>query len=72
MRLARLPQWPPCSARRSRSDRAHGQSIPPWPGSGYVPIREMVRAGIWFNPFGVEGVAGYFMVVGARVFGIAP
>jgi len=39
-------------------------------GSGYVSIRQMVRAGIWFNLFGVIWVTVYFVLVGTRVFGI--
>ncbi|MEM7035326.1 MAG: SLC13 family permease [Bacteroidota bacterium] len=39
-------------------------------GSGYVPIREMIRAGIWFNILGIILVTTIFFLVGTAVFGI--
>ena len=40
--------------------------------SGWVPIRDMVRAGIWFNIIGVVLVASLFAMLGAAVMGIDP
>jgi solute carrier family 13 (sodium-dependent dicarboxylate transporter), member 2/3/5 len=37
-------------------------------GSGYVTIREMVRAGIWFNLLGVALVTVLFWLLGPTVF----
>ena len=37
-------------------------------GSGYVPIREMVRAGIWFNVLGVVLVTALFLLLSGPVF----
>ncbi len=39
-------------------------------GSGYVSIRQMVRAGIWFNLLGVFLVTVIFLLVAKPVFGI--
>ena len=39
-------------------------------GSGYVPIRQMIRAGIWFNMLGVVLVTAVFMTVGHLVLGL--
>ncbi|MCA9706968.1 MAG: DASS family sodium-coupled anion symporter [Myxococcales bacterium] len=39
-------------------------------GSGHVTIRQMVRAGLWFNLLGVALVTLCFCVVGLAVFGI--
>ncbi len=39
-------------------------------GSGYVSIRQMVRAGIWFNLLGIVLVTLCFCVLGLWVFGI--
>lgn len=39
-------------------------------GSGYVEIRQMVRAGIWFNVLGVVVVCLVFVLIGLGVFGI--
>ncbi|MGI9517468.1 MAG: SLC13 family permease [Pirellulaceae bacterium] len=39
-------------------------------GSGYVSIRQMVRAGIWFNLLGVFLVTTIFMLVAKPLFGI--
>jgi len=39
-------------------------------GSGYVPIREMVRAGIWFNLLGVILVMLVFFLLAGPAFGI--
>jgi sodium-dependent dicarboxylate transporter 2/3/5 len=38
--------------------------------SGYVPIRDMVRAGIWFNVIGVILVAVLFALLAGPVMGI--
>jgi sodium-dependent dicarboxylate transporter 2/3/5 len=40
-------------------------------GSGYVPIRQMVRAGIWFNILGVALVTLVFLLLGPALFSIA-
>lgn len=37
-------------------------------GSGYVPIRQMVRAGIWFNLLGITLVAALFLLLAGPVF----
>jgi len=39
-------------------------------GSGYVSIRQMVRAGIWFNLIGVLLVTLVFFLIGVPVFSI--
>ena len=39
-------------------------------GSGYVPIRQMVRAGIWFNLLGILLVSTLFLLLAGPVFGI--
>ena len=39
-------------------------------GSGYVPIKQMVRAGIWFNILGIVIVTLVFLVLGGPVFGV--
>ncbi len=39
-------------------------------GSGYVPIRDMVRAGIWFNVIGVALVTFGFWLLAGPVMGI--
>ena len=39
-------------------------------GSGYVPIRQMVRAGIGFNLMGIVLVTVLFMILAGPVFGI--
>jgi len=39
-------------------------------GSGWVPIREMVRAGIWFNVIGVALVATAFTLLAGPAMGI--
>lgn len=39
-------------------------------GSGYVPIREMIRAGIWFNLLGIILVTAVFLALGGLAFGI--
>ena len=39
-------------------------------GSGHVPIREMIRAGIWFNLLGIILVAVVFLALGGIAFGI--
>ena len=39
-------------------------------GSGYVPIRDMVRAGIWFNLIGVALVTLAFWLLAGPVMGI--
>jgi sodium-dependent dicarboxylate transporter 2/3/5 len=38
-------------------------------GSGYVPLRQMIRCGIWFNLFGVILVTLLFAVLGGGAFG---
>ncbi len=40
--------------------------------SGYVPIRDMVRAGIWFNVIGVLLVAAMFILLSGATMGIDP
>lgn len=40
-------------------------------GSGYVKIKQMIRAGILFNLLGIIIVTGVFMLVAKFVFGIA-
>jgi sodium-dependent dicarboxylate transporter 2/3/5 len=40
-------------------------------GSGHVTIKQMVRAGIYFNLFGVVWTTLYFWLVGAPIFGIS-
>ena len=39
-------------------------------GSGYVPIRQMVRAGIWFNLLGIALVTLLFSILAGPVFGV--
>ncbi len=39
-------------------------------GSGYVPIRQMIRAGIWFNLLGILLVTVMFFLLGEFVLGI--
>ena len=39
-------------------------------GSGYVPIRQMMRAGIWFNVLGIILVTIVFFLLGHWVMGI--
>ena len=39
-------------------------------GSGHVNIRQMVRAGVWFNVLGVVLVTLVFLLVGPAVFGL--
>ncbi|MCL4113942.1 UNVERIFIED_CONTAM: hypothetical protein GTU68_065678 [Idotea baltica] len=39
-------------------------------GSGYVPIRQMIRAGIWFNLLGILIVTLLFFLLGPSVWGI--
>jgi len=41
-------------------------------GSGYVPIRDMIRAGIWFNIIGVALVALFFALLSGPIMGIDP
>ncbi|MDP6538225.1 MAG: SLC13 family permease [Planctomycetota bacterium] len=41
-------------------------------GSGWVPIRQMVRAGIWFNLLGIGLVTVVFWVLCGPVAGIVP
>jgi sodium-dependent dicarboxylate transporter 2/3/5 len=41
-------------------------------GSGYVPIRDMVRAGIWFNLLGILLVTVFFALLAGPVMGIDP
>ena len=41
-------------------------------GSGWVPIREMIRAGIWFNILGVILVSIFFMLLSGAAMGIDP
>jgi sodium-dependent dicarboxylate transporter 2/3/5 len=41
-------------------------------GSGWVPMREMIRAGIWFNIVGVILVALLFMLLSGGAMGIDP
>jgi sodium-dependent dicarboxylate transporter 2/3/5 len=41
-------------------------------GSGWVPIKDMVRAGIWFNILGVILVAIFFMLLAGPAMGIDP
>ena len=41
-------------------------------GSGYVSIKQMVRAGIWFNLLGVLLVMLVFFLIGTSVFDVAP
>ena len=41
-------------------------------GSGWVPIREMIRAGVWFNLVGVGLVALVFWLLSGSVMGIDP
>lgn len=41
-------------------------------GSGWVPIRDMIRAGIWFNIVGVILVATVFALLSGSVMGIDP
>ncbi len=41
-------------------------------GSGWVPIRDMVRAGIWFNIIGIILVALIFTLLSGPVMGIDP
>ena len=40
-------------------------------GSGYVDIRQMVRAGIWFNLLGIALVTLVFLLLAEPIFGIA-
>ncbi len=39
-------------------------------GSGYVPIRKMMQAGIWFNISGIMLVTIVFLVLGQMILGI--
>jgi len=39
-------------------------------GSGYVPIKQMIRAGIWFNILGILIVTLLFFLLGSSVWGI--
>jgi sodium-dependent dicarboxylate transporter 2/3/5 len=39
-------------------------------GSGYVPIRKMMQAGIWFNLIGIFLVTLFFLILGQMVLGI--
>ena len=39
-------------------------------GSGYVPIKQMIRAGFWFNLLGILLVTSIFFLVGEFVLGI--
>ena len=39
-------------------------------GSGYVPIRQMVRAGIWFNLLGIALVTLLFSILAGPVFNV--
>ena len=39
-------------------------------GSGYVPIRKMMMAGIWFNVLGIILVTTVFLVLGQLILGI--
>jgi sodium-dependent dicarboxylate transporter 2/3/5 len=41
-------------------------------GSGWVPIRDMVRAGIWFNLVGILLVATLFWLLSGTIMGIDP
>ena len=41
-------------------------------GSGYVPIRDMVRAGIWFNLLGILLVTLFFALLAGPLLGIDP
>ncbi len=41
-------------------------------GSGLIPIRQMVRAGIWFNLLGVILVLGAFALLAGPALGIEP
>lgn len=41
-------------------------------GSGWVPIKDMIRAGIWFNILGVILVAIFFMLLSGAAMGIDP
>lgn len=41
-------------------------------GSGHVPIRDMIRAGIWFNVLGVLLVALGFALLAGPIMGIDP
>lgn len=40
-------------------------------GSGYVSIRDMVRAGIWFNLVGVALVTIFFVALAGPIFGVS-
>lgn len=39
-------------------------------GSGYVTIRQMMKAGIWFNALGVFLVTTFFLLLGKLILGI--
>ena len=39
-------------------------------GSGYVTIRQMARAGIWFNLLGIVVVTAAFFLFGVPALGI--
>ena len=39
-------------------------------GSGHVTIRQMVRAGIWFNCLGIVLVTTLFVLLAGPVFGL--
>ena len=39
-------------------------------GSGYVNIKQMMRAGIWFNLLGILIITVVFLLIGCGVFGI--
>jgi sodium-dependent dicarboxylate transporter 2/3/5 len=41
-------------------------------GSGYVSIKEMIKAGIWFNLLGIIIVTLLFFLIGTTVLGIDP
>jgi sodium-dependent dicarboxylate transporter 2/3/5 len=41
-------------------------------GSGYVPIKDMVRAGIWFNLLGIVLVVVVFALLAGPTMGIDP
>jgi sodium-dependent dicarboxylate transporter 2/3/5 len=40
-------------------------------GSGYVSIKQMIRAGIWFNVLGILLVTFFFLILGPLVLGIS-
>jgi sodium-dependent dicarboxylate transporter 2/3/5 len=39
-------------------------------GSGHVKIRQMIRAGIWFNLLGIILVSATFVLLGSLIFGV--